>query len=160
MNGFSPQEKMTEEAETNDELGGSSTHVSYISTNENTESPTMSELTESSHAEFECVSAKNASIVLDFSAVNYVDSNAVKAIFELVEDFKKVKVFIYICAPQGKLTLNYILKIKSINTIIADNFIRMLYHMNYLHKFDAHLYISVDEAIEHYNCSAEDPMKF
>jgi MFS superfamily sulfate permease-like transporter len=39
--------------------------------------------------------------VLDFSAVNYVDTNGVKMLANLIEDFEKINVYIYICQPQG-----------------------------------------------------------
>ncbi len=42
-------------------------------------------------------------VILDFSAVNYVDTNGIKMLCNLLEDFKKIDVFIYICQPQGKL---------------------------------------------------------
>lgn len=41
-------------------------------------------------------------IILDFSAVNYVDTNGVKMLDQLIEDFKKIGVTLYICEPQGK----------------------------------------------------------
>jgi MFS superfamily sulfate permease-like transporter len=41
--------------------------------------------------------------LLDFSAVNYVDTNGVKMLVNLIDDFKKINVFIYICQPQGDL---------------------------------------------------------
>jgi anti-anti-sigma regulatory factor len=48
-------------------------------------------------------------VVLDFSAVNYIDTNGVKMLANLIEDFKKINVIIYICQPQGKLILECLL---------------------------------------------------
>ncbi len=41
-------------------------------------------------------------IILDFSAVNYVDTNAIKMLQQVIEDFRKIDVMVYICEPQGK----------------------------------------------------------
>ena len=46
---------------------------------------------------------RDPDIILDFSGVNYVDTNGVKMITQLVGDFDKVGVTLYICEPQGKL---------------------------------------------------------
>lgn len=51
------------------------------------------------------VSANEPDIILDFSAVNYIDTNGIKILQELIEDFKKVNVYVYICRFQGKLVL-------------------------------------------------------
>lgn len=40
-------------------------------------------------------------IILDFSAVNYIDTNGVKLLTQLVEDFDKIDVKVYICESQG-----------------------------------------------------------
>lgn len=42
-------------------------------------------------------------VILDFSAVNYVDTNGIKMLANLIEDFKKIKVHIYIVQAQGKI---------------------------------------------------------
>jgi MFS superfamily sulfate permease-like transporter len=40
-------------------------------------------------------------IILDFSAVNYVDTNGISIITNIVEDFRKIDVSVYICQAQG-----------------------------------------------------------
>ena len=47
------------------------------------------------------VELKDPDIILDFSAVNYIDTNGVKMIAQIIEDFKKCNVFVYICQSQG-----------------------------------------------------------
>jgi anti-anti-sigma regulatory factor len=47
------------------------------------------------------VDLKDPDIILDFSAVNYIDTNGVKMIQQIIEDFKKCNVFVYICQSQG-----------------------------------------------------------
>lgn len=44
---------------------------------------------------------RNPDVVLDFSAVNFVDTNGVKILKEIVDDFQKINVFVYICEAQG-----------------------------------------------------------
>ena len=39
--------------------------------------------------------------IIDFSAVNYIDTNGVKMILDVIENLKKADVFVYICSPQG-----------------------------------------------------------
>lgn len=48
------------------------------------------------------VSANEPDIILDFSAVNYIDTNGIKILQDLIEDFKKVNVYVYICRFQGE----------------------------------------------------------
>ena len=55
-----------------------------------TKRPTPAELT-----------AKHPDIILDFSAVNYIDTSGVKILQQIIDDFKKMNVFVYICSPQG-----------------------------------------------------------
>jgi MFS superfamily sulfate permease-like transporter len=43
----------------------------------------------------------SSSLILDFSAVNYVDTNGVKALQQIVEHFEALQVSVCICAPQG-----------------------------------------------------------
>ena len=45
---------------------------------------------------------KDPDLLLDLSAVNYVDTNGAKALQQMIEDFKKINVFVYICGSQGK----------------------------------------------------------
>lgn len=42
-------------------------------------------------------------IILDFSAVNYIDTSGVKLLHQLIIDFKKIDVTVYICESQGKI---------------------------------------------------------
>ena len=49
----------------------------------------------------------NPSLILDFSAVNYVDTSGVKAILQLVQDYKKLGVSVYICKFQRKSVALY-----------------------------------------------------
>jgi len=44
-------------------------------------------------------------LILDMSAVNYVDTNGVKCIVQIVEDFKKMNVSVYLCESQGRFML-------------------------------------------------------
>ncbi len=39
--------------------------------------------------------------IIDFSAVNYIDTNGVKMLIDVIENLKKADVFVYICSPQG-----------------------------------------------------------
>ena len=48
----------------------------------------------------------NLYLILDFSAVNYIDTTGVKTILQLIQDLKDKNVFIYICQAQGKLKKN------------------------------------------------------
>jgi MFS superfamily sulfate permease-like transporter len=50
----------------------------------------------------ENLSEKKSDIILDVSAVNYLDTNGAKTLQQTVEDFKKINVFVYICGSQGK----------------------------------------------------------
>ena len=45
---------------------------------------------------------KGPNLVLDFSAVNYVDTNGVKKLIQIINDYKSIGVFVYICGAQGK----------------------------------------------------------
>ena len=42
-------------------------------------------------------------MILDLSACNYIDTNGVKALEKLVNDFNKLNVFVYLCGLQGML---------------------------------------------------------
>jgi len=57
------------------------------------------------------VDLKDPDIILDFSAVNYIDTNGVSKFNQ-------------------------------------DNFIKILYRMNLLEKFDQHLFISIDDVVK------------
>lgn len=46
-------------------------------------------------------SSKMPDIILDFSAVNYVDSDGVKAIQQLIEFYMAKDINVYICHSQG-----------------------------------------------------------
>ena len=43
----------------------------------------------------------NQKLIIDFSAVNYIDTNGVKMLLDIVESMKKANIFVYICSPQG-----------------------------------------------------------
>ena len=55
----------------------------------------------------ENISEKNSipKLIIDFSAVNYLDTNGIKMILDVIETLKKAGVFVYICSPQGN-TIN------------------------------------------------------
>jgi hypothetical protein len=44
---------------------------------------------------------KDPDIILDFSAVNYIDTNGVKTLHHIIEDYEKVDVFVYVSNFQG-----------------------------------------------------------
>lgn len=48
---------------------------------------------------------KKPDLILDVSAVNYIDTNGVKSLLQIIEDFKVLNVNVYICGAQGKLLL-------------------------------------------------------
>jgi len=63
-------------------------------------------LGEHSDVSFTTVVAKpSPDLILDMSAVNYVDTNGVKCIVQIVEDFKKMNVSVYLCESQGRFML-------------------------------------------------------
>ena len=74
------------------------------------------------------IQRKDPDLILNFSAVNYIDTNGIKKLQQIIEDFKKVNVFVYICEPQ-------------------DNVIKMIYRMNLLSKLDQHLFLTITEAL-------------
>jgi anti-anti-sigma regulatory factor len=41
------------------------------------------------------------SLLLDFSSVSYIDTNGAKMIMQLIDDYKKKDINVYICEPQG-----------------------------------------------------------
>jgi anti-anti-sigma regulatory factor len=45
--------------------------------------------------------SKMPDIILDFSAVNYIDTNGVKAVQQLIEYYKSKDIHVYICNSQG-----------------------------------------------------------
>ena len=51
--------------------------------------------------ELKMVSKATPDIILDFSAVNYVDTNGVKAIRQLIDHFSNRSINVFICGPQG-----------------------------------------------------------
>lgn len=75
---------------------------------------------------------KRGDFILDFSAVNYVDTNGIQVIEELIDDFKHLGVFIYICQPQ-------------------ESFIKMIINLKLVEKFDDHIFLTIDDAIKHFN---------
>ena len=67
-------------------------------------------------------------LVLDLSAVNYVDTNGMKSMQQLLEDTKKTEIKMYLVNPQ-------------------DTFISIAYKMNILDKFDSCIFKSLDDAL-------------
>ncbi len=62
----------------------------------------------SSDVSFTTVVARpDPDLILDMSAVNYVDTNGVKCIQQIIEDFKKINVTVYLCESQGKLFFSF-----------------------------------------------------
>ena len=45
--------------------------------------------------------ALGSHLILDFSAVNYVDTTGIKMIVQLIQDLNKNNIFVYICQAQG-----------------------------------------------------------
>jgi MFS superfamily sulfate permease-like transporter len=41
-------------------------------------------------------------LLIDLSAVNYVDTTAVSTLIEIIEDFRNENIYVYICQTQGK----------------------------------------------------------
>jgi solute carrier family 26 protein len=74
------------------------------------------------------VAKREPDIILDMSAVNYADTNGVKSIVQMVEDFKKIDVIVYLCKSQ-------------------DSLIEIMYHMDVLKKLDNNIYVSIRDAL-------------
>lgn len=70
--------------------------------------------------------------ILDFSAVNYIDTNGIQIVEELIEDFKHLGVFVYICRPQ-------------------ESFLKMICRLKLVDKFDAHVFLTIEDAVRHFN---------
>lgn len=70
--------------------------------------------------------------ILDFSAVNYIDTNGIQIVEELIEDFKHLGVFVYICHPQ-------------------ESFLKMICRLKLVDKFDAHVFLTIADAVRHFN---------
>ena len=49
----------------------------------------------------ETESVKYPDIILDFSSVYYIDTNGVNMLKQLISDYKKIGVTLYICQAQG-----------------------------------------------------------
>ena len=43
-------------------------------------------------------------LLIDLSAVNYIDTTAVSTLIEIIEDFKNENIYVYICQSQGKFS--------------------------------------------------------
>lgn len=88
--------------------------------------------------------------VLDLSSVNYMDTNGVNMLLQLITDYKKVGVTVYLCSPQGKWTLASFIFIETtplIAFLLQDHFIKMAYKMGLLDKFDSHIYLSIRDVL-------------
>ena len=68
-------------------------------------------------------------LILDFSAVNYVDTNGVNQLKLIIDDYKSSNIFVYICGAQ-------------------DFFLKLLFNMKLLENFNQHLFISIEDALE------------
>lgn len=57
----------------------------------------------------QAISFTDPDIILDFSAVNYIDTNGVNMLLQIVNDFKKINIMVYICEAQGTIyfKINY-----------------------------------------------------
>lgn len=77
-------------------------------------------------------SNKEQNLVLDFSAVNYVDTNGVNKLKQIVEDYKSNDIFVYICSAQ-------------------ESFLRILHNMALFEVFEAHLFVSIEDALNNIN---------
>ena len=44
---------------------------------------------------------KATDLILDFSSVNYIDTNGIKALEQSILDLKQKNIFVYICKAQG-----------------------------------------------------------
>lgn len=71
---------------------------------------------------------KPPDLVLDFSAVNYIDTNGVRKLVQIIEDYKSNKIFVYICCAQ-------------------EFFLKMIYNMKLFDSFEAHLFLSIEDAL-------------
>ncbi|CAF0735662.1 unnamed protein product [Brachionus calyciflorus] len=72
---------------------------------------------------------RDPDIILDFSSVNYVDTNGMQVIQQIIDDYKKVDIYVCICEAQ-------------------ESFLKMLYNMELLDKYNSHLFVTIDEAIK------------
>ena len=97
-------------------------------------------------------------LILDLSAVNYVDTNGIKMLLQLTKDYQKVNVNVYLCNPQGQCFLNEIIWKDSIfdyfikNVFVyEDHFIKMAYNMDLLDSFDDHIYLKIEDILKQIN---------
>ena len=44
---------------------------------------------------------KDHCLILDLSAVNYIDTNGIKTLLQLITDYRKSNVNVFLCNPQG-----------------------------------------------------------
>lgn len=72
--------------------------------------------------------SKEPDLILDFSAVNYIDTNGVKVLKQIIEDYKSSETFVYVCGAQ-------------------EAFLKILHNMNLLKEFEAHLFVSIEDAL-------------
>lgn len=71
---------------------------------------------------------KELDLVLDFSAVNYVDTNGAKTVKQIIEDYKSIGIFVYICNAQ-------------------ESFLKLLFNMKLLDLFEPHLFVTIEDAL-------------
>lgn len=68
-------------------------------------------------------------LIIDLSGVNYVDTNGIKVIQQLIDDATKLHLRVFLVNPQESL-------------------IRIAYKMNVLDKLDSFIYKSIEDALE------------
>ena len=66
-------------------------------------------------------------LILDLSAVNYIDTNGIKALLQLINDYQKANVNVYICNPQGMNPRSRVIFCFSLNLSPKNNLFRSLH---------------------------------
>ena len=54
-------------------------------------------------------SEERITFIIDFSAVNYIDTNGVKMLVDSIDNLNKAHIFVCICSPQGKIFVKKLL---------------------------------------------------
>lgn len=76
----------------------------------------------------QAISFTDPDIILDFSAVNYIDTNGVNMLLQIIKDFKKINIMVYVCEAH-------------------DQVIERFYNMKKLAELDDHIYVTVNDAL-------------
>ncbi len=91
-------------------------------------------------------------IILDFSAINYCDTNGVKTVEQIIEDFEKINVVVLICSPQSNFIFFIVIKffffLNYLFFSIKGQFIEILHKMNILNKLNKNIFWTINEAID------------